>query len=39
VFRQQGSHKIVFRLKQKNKVVGSATASIQVRAGSDEFDR
>ncbi len=39
VFRQQGSHKIVFRLKQKTKVVGSATASIQVRAGQDEFDQ
>ena len=38
VFRQRGSHKIVFRLKQKNKVVGSATASIQVRAGAqDEY--
>ena len=40
VFRQRGGHKIVFRLKQKTKVVGSATASIQVRAnGQDEFDR
>lgn len=40
VFRQQGNHKIVFRLKQKSKVVGSATASIQVRAGQqEEFDR
>jgi hypothetical protein len=39
VFRQQGSSKIVFRLKQKTKVVGSATATIQVRAGQDEFDR
>lgn len=39
VFRQQGSSKIVFRLKQKAKVVGSATATIQVRAGQDEFDR
>src|SRR6266542_4308840 len=32
VFRQQGSQKIVFRLKQKNKVVGSATVNIQVRS-------
>ena len=39
VFRQEGAHKIVFRLKQKTKVVGSANASIQVRAGQDEFDR
>jgi hypothetical protein len=39
VFRQSGEHKILFRLKQKTKVVGSATVSIQVRAGSDEFDR
>ena len=39
VFRQEGTQKIVFRLKQKTKVVGSATASIQVRAGQGEFDR
>jgi hypothetical protein len=39
VFRQQGAHKIVFRLKQKTRVVGSATASIQVRAGSNEYDQ
>jgi hypothetical protein len=39
VFRQQGQHKIMFRLKQKTRVVASATANIQVRAGSDEFDR
>ena len=39
IFRQQGSHKIVFRLKQKSRVVGSATVSIQVRAGQDEFDQ
>ena len=39
VFRQQGSQKIVFRLKQKNKVVGSATVNIQVRSGADEYDR
>ena len=38
VFRQRGGHKIVFRLKQKTKVVGSATASIQVRSnGQDEY--
>ena len=39
VFRQGGQHKIVFRLKQKNKVVAAATANIQVRSGSDEYDR
>lgn len=38
VFRQRGGHKIVFRLKQKNRVVASATASIQVRSnGQDEY--
>jgi len=39
VFRQGGAHKIIFRLKQKTKVVASATASVQVRSGSDEYDR
>ena len=39
VFRQGGTHKIMFRLKQKTKVVASATANVQVRAGSDEYDR
>ena len=39
VFRQPGGHKIVFRLKQKTKVIASATATIQVRAGTDEFDQ
>ena len=38
-FQQQGNQKIVFRLKQKSKVVGAATATIQVRAGQGEFDR
>jgi hypothetical protein len=39
VYRQGGANKIVFRLKQKTKVVASATASVQVRSGSDEYDR
>jgi hypothetical protein len=39
VFRLGGQHKIVFRLKQKNKVVAAATANVQVRSGSDEYDR
>jgi hypothetical protein len=38
-FRQGGAHKVVFRLKQKSKVVGSATVNIQVRAGTNEFDQ
>lgn len=39
-YRQGGAYRIVFRLKQKTKLVGSATASIQVRAGAgDGFGR
>jgi hypothetical protein len=36
VFRQQGGYRVTFRLKQKNRVVGSASATVQVRAGSGE---
>ena len=39
VFRQQGAHKIVFRLKQKSRVVASATVNVQVRSGPNEFDQ
>jgi hypothetical protein len=39
VFRQGGGHRVVFRLKQKSKVVASATVNIQVRAGTNEYDR
>jgi hypothetical protein len=31
VYRQRGSYRLVFRLKQKSKVVGLASAQIQVR--------
>jgi hypothetical protein len=37
VFRQPGSYRITFRLKQQDRVVGSAAASIQVRAGANPF--
>jgi hypothetical protein len=38
-FRQAGSYQIYFRLKQKDRVVGSATGTVQVRAGvREEFD-
>lgn len=33
VFREAGGFRVVFRLKQKSKVVGSARTAIQVRAG------
>jgi hypothetical protein len=36
VYRQQGSHRVVFRLKQKNRLVGSASVNVQVRAGAGE---
>ena len=39
VFRQQGASKIVFRLKQKSKVVASATVNVQVRSGPNEYDQ
>ncbi len=35
-YRQGGSFRVVFRLKQKSNVVGSATASVNVRGGLDE---
>ena len=39
-FQQGGPYRVTFRLKQKNKVVASATANVQVRAGArDEFGR
>ena len=37
VFRQRGELKIVFRLKQKTRIVASATANVQVRGGANEF--
>lgn len=36
VYRNQGNYRIFFRLKQKNRVVGAASANVQVRAGSGE---
>jgi hypothetical protein len=36
VYRMQGNYRIFFRLKQKTKVVGAASANVQVRAGSGE---
>jgi hypothetical protein len=39
-FQQGGAYRVTFRLKQKNKVVASATTNVQVRAGArDEFGR
>jgi hypothetical protein len=38
VYRQAGAYKIVFRLKQKDRVVSSSSANVQVRAGlRDDF--
>lgn len=37
IYRQSGSYRISFRLKQKTRQVGGATASVQVRAGVGEF--
>jgi hypothetical protein len=40
VYRQAGSYRIAFRLKQKSRQVGGAVASVQVRSGAGEgFDR
>jgi hypothetical protein len=40
VYRQAGSYRIAFRLKQKTRQVGGAVASVQVRSGAGEgFDR
>jgi hypothetical protein len=33
VFRQAGSYRVSFRLKQRDKVVASSSVSVQVRAG------
>jgi hypothetical protein len=39
-FQQGGAYRVTFRLKQKNKVVASATSNVQVRAGvRDDFGR
>jgi hypothetical protein len=33
VYRTAGDYRIVFRLKQKSKVVGSTTTSVRIRPG------
>jgi hypothetical protein len=39
-FQQGGAYRVTFRLKQKNRVVASASGNVQVRAGArDEFGR
>jgi hypothetical protein len=35
-FQSSGDHRLTFRLKQKDKVVGSATATVTVRAGATD---
>jgi len=38
-FRQSGEYKVYFRMKQKGKVVGAASVTVQVRPGvRDSFD-
>ena len=38
VFRQAGTYRVLFRLKQKDKIVSAASANVQVRAGvRDDF--
>lgn len=38
VYRQAGTYRVIFRMKQRNRVVASASANVQVRAGvRDEF--
>jgi len=40
VYRQGGAYRVMFRLKQKTKVIASASANVQVRAGvRDELGR
>jgi hypothetical protein len=39
-FQQGGAYRVTFRLKQKTRVVGSASTNVQVRAGArEEFGR
>ena len=39
VFQEEGSHKVFFRLKRRNKEVAAAWVNIQVRPGVPQFDR
>jgi hypothetical protein len=36
IYRQSGSFKVAFRLKQKNKAIATTTTNVQVRAGLRE---
>lgn len=36
-FQQPGAYRIAFRLKQKDRVVGTSTVNVQVRAGISQF--
>lgn len=36
IYREGGSYRIAFRLKQKSKQVGGATTNVQVRSGAGE---
>lgn len=38
VFREEGAHKVFFRLKRRNKEVAAAWVTIQVRPGVPQFD-
>jgi hypothetical protein len=39
VFRRSGSYRVYFRMKQKDRIVGAANSTVQVRAGIREgFD-
>ena len=38
VFRYSGNYRVIFRLKQKDRIIASTTADVQVRAGvRDDF--
>jgi len=37
VFRQPGAFRVAFRLKQKDRVVGTSSVNVQVRAGLSQF--
>jgi hypothetical protein len=36
-FRLPGAFRVAFRLKQKDRVVGTSTVNVQVRAGLSQF--
>ena len=36
-FRQPGAFRVAFRLKQKDRVVGTSTVNVQVRTGLSQF--